>query len=136
MVFEIIRGGKKYFKIISKLKSKPTEALLFKMIKFNFPGLYILELSRHLREFEEIPNDITKGIFVSLTMNNTFSKMLGLNEGDIISTINGKEINTINDFYKSINNLMSLYEQGKFKKIIMAIWRKNLELEQEKGGIL
>jgi S1-C subfamily serine protease len=50
-----------------------------------------------------------------------FADIAGLKTGDIVSKVNGQEVKTLLDFYKSFNS-------GKTKEILFAIERQDTEL--------
>lgn len=73
-----------------------------------------------------------KGIYVAQIIKNGPASKTDLKEGDIITSIDGKELNTMNDlreyiYSKKPNDVVSLQiSRGKINKIIEVILRKEM----------
>ena len=71
----------------------------------------------------KLKNKRQSGVYVSQIMPNGPAVNSDLREGDLITKINGKELNTINDLRENI------YEKTPNTEVILSILRDNKELE-------
>ncbi|MBN1699544.1 MAG: Do family serine endopeptidase [Spirochaetales bacterium] len=117
--FEIIRLGDTVSLTI-KLGIRPEEKKIAGQNKNLWPGMSVIPLTDEIKERLEISS--SKGVIISLVLDDTPADIAGFEEGDVVKKINDKEIRTIGDFYTALND--------KSKKDLMFLFeRKGVELK-------
>ena len=84
-------------------------------------GIYAYD--SEVAEYLKLKNKRQKGVYVSQIMPNGPAVNSNLKEGDLITKIDGKELNTINDLRENI------YEKTPNTEVTLSISRENRELE-------
>ncbi len=109
--FEIIRNGEKT-KVSVKLAVRPADGSDETAYSNMWPGLVVFHANDDARQLPGF-NDIAKGvdgvmIQGALSGNNAQDQspaaIAGFRPGDLITQINGKDIHTVMDFYKAVND--------------------------------
>lgn len=84
-------------------------------------GIYAYD--SEVAEYLKLKNKRQKGVYVSQIMPNGPASNSNLKEGDLITKIDGKELNTINDLRENI------YEKTPNTEVTLSILRDNKEME-------
>ncbi len=113
--FTVIRGGKKLSDITVKIEERANETDInnSKM----WPGFIATPLTDKAREQLKIDDKKVKGVIVSNVEEKSPAASLRIQNGDIITAVNGKKINNVSEFYaelaaaqKSVN--FDIYSNG------------------------
>jgi len=112
MEFDIVRyGEKKAVQVkISARDSKDEVAASANL----WPGLLILRITDEYRKDNEVPNGV-EGVIVGVAYDETPAAVAGLKPFDMIKQINGRDVKTVMDCYKAIN------EKGKITFTVMRV---------------
>ena len=109
--FEVIRNGEKV-KLSIKLSVRPADGADETAYSNMWPGLIVMHANdeaRKLPGYSDIPKGVD-GVMVAQTMtgNNAQDQspaaIAGFRPGDLITQVNGKDIHTVMDFYKALND--------------------------------
>lgn len=100
--FQWIRNGKLMKKDITITRRAKEEAIESKS-KQLWPGLVLLPLTEEVKEAFEIAEDV-EGLIVQQVIPDTAAMTSGIKVGDIVLSINGNKLDTLQQFYKQINN--------------------------------
>jgi Do/DeqQ family serine protease len=118
--FEIIRLGEKETLTV-KLGIRPEEKKIAGQNKNLWPGMTVVPITDEIRKRLELSSHI-KGVIIALVLDDTPADIAGFQEVDIIKRINDKDIQSIKDFYRALN------DTGK-KDLMFAFERKGVELK-------
>jgi serine protease Do len=99
--FALIRLGQEQT-IELTLTSRPAESVISGMAKGTWPGFVTLPLSSAVREKYKIAAEET-GVVVFFVEQGGPAFSAGLHAGDLVKKIGGKEIKTMLDYYRAIN---------------------------------
>ena len=98
--FVLIRDSQK-ISVIVEIKKRAEEEEVKKMNSEAWPGLSVFPLVEGLRERLKIEETI-QGVFIAEVYPKTTMQVAGLQSGDIITGINGKNISSLPEFYQAI----------------------------------
>lgn len=87
-----------------KITEREAEEEVRKMNNQAWPGVSVFSVQKELLERLELPEETT-GVFVAEVYPKTSFQIAGIQAGDIITGINGREIKTLVDFYSVLNDL-------------------------------
>ncbi len=118
VTFTLIRNGREQ-RVRVTLKARESEEKLRNNNNV-WPGLFAVRLTKDLRARLKAPAGL-KGVFLAGVTQGTAAQSAGLKMGDVIVKINDKNVSSILDFYRHIN------EKGK-KELIFRVWRENKEI--------
>ena len=113
--FTVIRGGKKVSDITVKIEERANENDInnSKM----WPGFMVTPLTDKAREQLKIDDKKVKGVIVSNVEEKSPAASLRIQNGDVITAVNGKKVTTVAEFYaelaaaqKSVN--FDIYSNG------------------------
>lgn len=116
---EIFRNGKNK-KIIAKLQEKTdTNEHIEKYVKSKGFDLEVFELSPQLRIMLKIPIEVNFGVVVVDIRNEKILEYESIKEYDVITHVNGIEINSVKEFEKEYKNFI----KSKRKNVMFKIYR-------------
>ena len=100
--FKILRGGTKTIELTVKIeaRAKDVDSQNSKL----WPGFIATPLTDEVREQLKIDNKKIKGVVVSNVESKSPAASLRLQEGDIITAVNGKAVKTVAEFYQELAN--------------------------------
>jgi len=102
--FDLIRYGQK--KSVSvKITERSAESQLQNQTDQLWPGLYVVGLTQDIEKQLGVKN--VNGVVVAQTIQGSPAGTAGFQQGDIIQSIGGKDINNMLDFYKALNEASS-----------------------------
>ena len=79
-------------------------------VQLGIKGSYVADMEKYESTSLNISVEIVSGYYVEDVLNNSLANKLGINKGDVILSINGVEINNIDDMYKAEYSLIDEYE--------------------------
>ena len=82
----------------------------YQKVQLGIKGRFVADLEKYESTSLNIGVEIVKGYFVEETLNNSLAYKLGINKGDVILSINGVEINNVDDMRKAEYSLLDEYE--------------------------
>jgi Do/DeqQ family serine protease len=98
--FEILRGDET-LNLSVKLRSRGTEEEIAELSKLVWPGFTVVPMTDALRQ--ELNAQSGKVVIVTVEPESS-ADVAGLRPGDILREINGSEIESVRDFYNSVND--------------------------------
>ena len=100
--FKILRGGSKTYELKVKIeaRAKDVDSQNSKL----WPGFIATPLTDDMRKQLKIDNSKVKGVVVANVEAKSPAASLRLQEGDIITAVNGKAIKSVADFYQELSN--------------------------------
>lgn len=100
--FKILRGGAKTLELTVKIeaRAKDVDSQNSKL----WPGFIATPLTDEVREQLKIENKKVQGVVVSNVEAKSPAASLRLQEGDIITAVNGKSVKTVAEFYQELSN--------------------------------
>jgi serine protease Do len=69
-----------------------------------WPGLTAFPLTEEVRQDQSIPRGVRGVIVADISDQNTPAAVAGIQAGDIITTINGRSVSTMMEYYKALND--------------------------------
>jgi len=100
VVFKIIRNGKTMDMKITIDERKETSAADYSKL---WPGVEVINLTDDIIKSEDLPKGI-KGVIVTSVIAKSPSATLGLQNGDVITSMNDTAIKDVGDFYEALND--------------------------------
>ena len=99
--FKILRGGSKTYELQVKIeaRAKDVDSQNNKL----WPGFIATPLTDEVRESLKLDNKNVKGVVVASVEAKSPAASLRLQEGDIITAVNGKAIKNISEFYQELS---------------------------------
>ena len=99
--FKILRGGSKTYELQVKIeaRAKDVDSQNNKL----WPGFIATPLTDEVRESLKLDNKNVKGVVVASVESKSPAASLRLQEGDIITAVNGKAIKNISEFYQELS---------------------------------
>ena len=99
--FKVLRGGSKTYEFQVKIeaRAKDVDSQNNKL----WPGFIATPLTDDIRESLKIDNKNVKGVVVASVEAKSPAASLRLQEGDIITAVNGKTIKNISEFYQELS---------------------------------
>ncbi len=101
--FVLIREGQK-MSVTVRIKARAAEEDVKKMNNQAWPGVSVFPLIDSLRERLSLEDDV-QGVFVAEVYPKTTMQVAGLQSGDIITGINGEDVESMQDFYAAIGSI-------------------------------
>ena len=100
--FKILRGGTKTYELKVKIeaRAKDVDSQNNKL----WPGFIATPLTDEMRTQLKIENSKVKGVVVASVESKSPAASLRLQEGDIITAVNGKSVKNIAEFYQELAN--------------------------------
>ena len=100
--FKILRGGSKTLELTVKIeaRAKDVDSQNSKL----WPGFIATPLTDEVREQLKIENNKIKGVVVSNVEAKSPAATLRLQEGDVITAVNGKAVRNVSEFYQELAN--------------------------------
>ena len=100
--FKVLRGGTKTIELTVKIeaRAKDVDSQNSKL----WPGFIATPLTDEVREQLKVDNKKVQGVVVSNVEAKSPAASLRLQEGDIITAVNGKSIKNISEFYQELSN--------------------------------
>ncbi len=100
--FKVLRGGTKTLELSVKIeeRAKDVDSQNNKL----WPGFIATPLTDEVREQLKIDNKKIAGVVVSNVESKSPAASLRLQDGDIITAVNGKSVKTVADFYQELAN--------------------------------
>jgi Do/DeqQ family serine protease len=114
--FEVVRLGQRT-SLQVRIASRPEEKQVAEQSKKAWPGMFALSVTEDMRRQLELPAAVGGVAIVSVEQGSA-AAVAGFRPGDIIRTVNGKEVRSLLDFYRLINErggretMFKLYRQG------------------------
>ena len=118
VVIDILRAGEK-LNFVADIERRKEQEELVAMYESLWPGLTALPIDTEIRSQIGI-KDSVNGVIISVNAGAAASKA-GLKDLDIITAVNGVEINNMLDFYSNIND--------KSSNCVFSVIRNNTQLE-------
>ncbi len=106
--FDIIRYGEK-MRLPIRIGVRPDDTSEVTSYKYLWPGLTVVRINDQIRQDAGIPKG-TDGVVVAYlpgsdsANNESPASIAGLRPGDVIGQINGRDVHTIMDFYRLLND--------------------------------
>ncbi len=98
--FTVIRGGKKLSDITVKIEERANESDISNSKMW--PGFIATPLTDKAREQLKIDDKKVKGVIVTNVEEKSPAASLRIQNGDIITAVNGKKVNNISEFYSEL----------------------------------
>jgi len=117
--FELIREGSP-MSLSARIAARGQESEISKQANRVWPGLYITDVNQDIRKSLELPAS-KDGVVVAAVEQGSASAVAGLRQGDVIESVNGKNVKNISDFYSQINT-------KKNTELSFRIFRQGVEL--------
>jgi Do/DeqQ family serine protease len=117
--FELIRDGSP-MSVSARIAARGQESEISKQANRVWPGLYITDVNQDIRKSLELPAS-KDGVVVAAVEQGSASAVAGLRQGDVIESVNGKNVKNISDFYSQINT-------KKNTELSFRIFRQGVEL--------
>ncbi len=80
-----------------------------------FPGVYVVQLTDEMRKSLNLDAN-APSLYVAQVYTKTPASSVGLQRGDLITAVNGRNVSTLNDFYKSLRETASSELSFTFKR--------------------
>ena len=117
--FDLIREGSA-MSLTARIAARDEESEISKQASRVWPGLYITDVDQDVRKSLELPAS-RSGVVVVAVEQGSASAVAGLRQGDMIESINGRNVKNVADFY-------SLIGTKKNKELSFRIFRQGVEL--------
>jgi len=98
--FEVIRYGERKT-IQAKLAARDSKDEVAAS-KNMWPGLYVMRITDEYRKDNEVPDGV-EGVVIAAALDESPASVAGLKAYDMIKQINGKDVKSVMDYYKAIN---------------------------------
>ena len=100
--FKVLRGGTKTLELTVKIeaRAKDVDSQNNKL----WPGFIATPLTDEVREQLKIDNNKIKGVVVASVEAKSPAATLRLQEGDVITAVNGKAVKNVSEFYQELAN--------------------------------
>ncbi|MEM9424788.1 MAG: trypsin-like peptidase domain-containing protein, partial [Spirochaetota bacterium] len=125
---QLLRGGKQRQISVVLGERKPEEELA-KGLANNWPGISVLPLSegirKQLKRISRLASEENTGLLVLNVLPESAMEVVGIQEGDVITEINGAKVHTLAEFYRELN-------KSNAKNTVFTYKRKGYELETPK----
>jgi len=99
--FKLIRNGKN-MNLDVLITSRQNQKSISEQSRNLWPGISVVPLTEEIRKEMEIAST-TKGIVVQSVEPRTPGALAGIKSGDVITTMNGKSVSNLADFYLALN---------------------------------
>ena len=117
--FELIREGS-LMTLTARIAARSEDSEIGKQASRVWPGVYITDVNQDVRKSLELPASKT-GVVVAAVEQGSASAVAGLRQGDVIESVNGKNVKNVADFYSLINTQKST-------ELSFRIFRQGVEL--------
>ena len=117
--FDLIREGSS-MSLTARIAARDEESEISKQASRVWPGLYVTDVDQDIRKSLELPAS-RSGVVVVAVEQGSASAVAGLRQGDMIESINGRNVKNVADFY-------SLIGTKKNKELSFRIFRQGVEL--------
>ena len=117
--FDLIRDGSP-LTLTVRITARGEDSEIGKQAARVWPGLYLVDVNQDIRKSLELP-PFKNGVVVAAVEQGSASAVAGLRQGDLIESINGRDVRNIADFYSSING-------NKGAELNFRIFRQGVEL--------
>jgi serine protease Do len=99
--FELLRDGSP-LTLTARIAVRAEDSEIGKQSGHVWPGLYLADVDRDIRKSLELP-PFKDGVVVAAVEPGSASAVAGLRQGDLIESINGREVKNVAAFYSAIN---------------------------------
>jgi Do/DeqQ family serine protease len=117
--FDLVREGTP-MSLTAKIAAREEESQIAKQASRVWPGVYVADVNADVRKSLELPTS-KEGVVVAAVEQGSASAVAGLRQGDVIESINGKNLKNVADFYTQVNT-------NKSKELSFRIFRQGVEL--------
>ena len=117
--FDLVREGTP-MSLTAKIAAREEESQIAKEASRVWPGVYVADVNADVRKSLELPTS-KEGVVVAAVEQGSASAVAGLRQGDVIESINGKNLKNVADFYTQVNT-------NKSKELSFRIFRQGVEL--------
>jgi Do/DeqQ family serine protease len=117
--FELIRDGSP-LTLTARITARGEDSEIGKQASRVWPGLYLVDVNKDMRKSLELP-PFKHGVVVAAVVQGSASAVAGLRQGDVIESINGRDLKNVADFYSLIN-------AKKGAELSFRIFRQGVEL--------
>jgi Do/DeqQ family serine protease len=101
--FDLIRdGGRKQLNV--KIEARAEEREIDKQSNRLWPGISVVKITERLREQLDLPKSAGE-VIVGVVRKGSPSDIAGFRSGDIIKKINGRDVRSVVEFYRLLNDL-------------------------------
>jgi len=116
--FKLVRQGKN-MNLDVMITSRQNQQSISEQSRNLWPGITVVPLTDEIRKELEIPSS-TKGIVVQSVEPRTPGALAGMKSGDVVTSMNGKPVSNLSDFYLALNDKSNekvefVYERGGVK---------------------
>ena len=114
--FELLREGRQYV-VQVRLAARADEAELAKQRNTIYPGMSVVKFTENIRKQLNLPRSVGE-VIIGVVDRESPAAIAGFRTGDIVKKINGKDVQSIADFYRIINDksstqmMFTIYRQG------------------------
>jgi len=117
--FDLIRDGSP-LSVTARITARAEESEISKQANRVWPGLYIIDVNQDIRKTLELPA-AKNGVVIAAVEQGSASAVAGLRQGDVIESVNGRNVKNVADFYSLINT-------PKNTELSFRIFRQGVEL--------
>ncbi len=117
--FELIRDGSP-MSLTARITARGEEGEISKQANRVWPGLYITDVNQDIRKSLQLPAS-KDGVVVAAVEQGSASAVAGLRQGDVIESVNGRNVKNVADFYSLINTKKNM-------ELSFRIFRQGVEL--------
>ena len=117
--FELIREGSP-MSLTVRIAAREQESQIAKEANRIWPGVYVADVNGDIRKSLDLPAS-KEGVVVAAVQQGSASAVAGLRQGDVIESINGKNLKDVADFYTLVNT-------NKSAQLNFRIFRQGVEL--------
>ena len=117
--FELIRNGSP-LTLTARITARGEDNEISKQASRVWPGLYLIDVNQDIRKSLELPA-LKDGAVVAAVEQGSTAAVAGLRQGDVIESINGRNVKNVADFY-------SLIDTKKDTELSFRVFRQGVEL--------
>jgi serine protease Do len=117
--FDIIRQGR-YVPLQVRIEARLEEKELAKLSRSIWPGMSVVKITDRIRQQLDIPKS-AGNVIIGVVRKGSPSDVAGFRTGDIIKKLNGKDLRSVADFYRILNDAST-------KQLMFSIYRKGSEV--------
>ncbi len=117
--FELIRNGSP-LTLTARITARGEDNEISKQASRVWPGLYLADVNKDIRKSLELPT-LKDGAVVAAVEQGSAAAVAGLRQGDLIESVNGRNVKNVADFY-------SLIDTKKDTELSFRVFRQGVEL--------
>jgi serine protease Do len=117
--FDIIRQGR-FLRLQVRIEARLEEKELAKLGRSIWPGMSVVKITDRIRQQLDLPKS-AGNVIIGVVRKGSPSDVAGFRTGDIIKKLNGKDLRSVADFYRILNDVST-------KQLVFNIYRKGSEV--------